>query len=269
MSFGGDREAHQAREMAESFGSDAERYDRTRPSYPQALIERIVAASPGPAVLDVGCGTGIVARQFRAAGCRVLGVEIDARMAEFARRTGIDVEVSKFEDWSPAGRLFDAVVSGQTWHWVEPVAGAAKAAQALGPRGRLALFWNVQQPPAELAEAWSAVYRRLLPDSVFAGATTPGLEAYSGLLTKAEEGIQMVGAFGEPEQCRFDWDQTYTREEWLDQVPTAGGHSRFPPATLDELLSGIGAAIDEAGGSFTMRYAAVAVTAGRVGPRRD
>jgi hypothetical protein len=43
--------------VAESFGSDAERYDRARPSYPAALVERIVAASPGPGVLDVGCDT--------------------------------------------------------------------------------------------------------------------------------------------------------------------------------------------------------------------
>ena len=51
------REPHQARQVAESFGADAERYDRARPSYPGALVERIVAASPGPDVLDAGCGT--------------------------------------------------------------------------------------------------------------------------------------------------------------------------------------------------------------------
>jgi ubiquinone/menaquinone biosynthesis C-methylase UbiE len=52
--------------MAESFGTDAERYDRARPRYPDALVERIAAGSPGPDVLDVGCGTGIAARQFQA-----------------------------------------------------------------------------------------------------------------------------------------------------------------------------------------------------------
>jgi SAM-dependent methyltransferase len=62
-------------------GADPERYDRTRPPYPDALVERIVAASPGPEVLDVGCGTGIEARQFQTAGCAVLGVEPDGRMA--------------------------------------------------------------------------------------------------------------------------------------------------------------------------------------------
>src|ERR1700755_1890235 len=120
--FGG-RESHQAREIAESFGADPDRYDRARPRYPGALIDRIVAHIPGPDVLDVGCGTGIVARQFRAAGCRVLGVDPDARMADLARRHGLEVEVATFETWEHAGREFDAVVAGESWDWVEPVGG--------------------------------------------------------------------------------------------------------------------------------------------------
>ena len=149
-------ESHQYRQMAESFGVDPERYDRTRPRYPGALVERIVAASPGPEFLDVGCGTGIAARQFRAAGRRVLGVEPDARMADFARRTGIEVETATFEAWDSAGRTFDAVVAGQAWHWVDPVAGAAKAARVLRPGGRLAAFWHVFEPPQDVAEAVQA-----------------------------------------------------------------------------------------------------------------
>ncbi|WP_405148967.1 hypothetical protein [Sphaerisporangium sp. NBC_01403] len=43
-----------------------------------------------------------------------VGVEVDARMAEWARQRGLEVEVAAFEAWDPAGRLFDAVVSGQT-----------------------------------------------------------------------------------------------------------------------------------------------------------
>src|SRR5690606_39009788 len=101
------QEAHRHRKIAESFGTDAERYDRARPRYPDALIERIVAACPGREVLDVGCGTGIAARQLRAAGCQVLGVEPDERMADVARRTGIDVEVATFEAWDAGGRAFD------------------------------------------------------------------------------------------------------------------------------------------------------------------
>jgi len=257
-------EAHQARQAAESFGADPERYDRARPRYPDAMVERIVAASPGPNVLDVGVGTGIAARQFQAAGCRVLGVEADARMADFARRSGLEVEVATFEAWDPAGRAFDAVVSGQTWHWVDPVAGAAKAAQVLRPGGRLAVFWNAGQPPPDVTQALAAVYRRVMPDSLAArGSPMSAVDGYSMLGTKAADGIRKVGAFSEPEQWRFDWERTYSRDEWLDQVPTTGDHSQFPPTQLEELLTGIGAAIDAVGGSFTMRYATVVATATR------
>ncbi len=100
-----------------------------------------------PGVLDVGCGTGIAARQFQAVGCRVLGVDPDARMVGLARRFGVKAEVAKFEDWDHAGQAFDAVIAGQAWHWVDPVAGAAKAAQVLRPVGRLAVFWNSFRPP--------------------------------------------------------------------------------------------------------------------------
>src|ERR1700677_18879 len=113
--------SHRARTTAESFGSDAERYDRTRPRYPQVLVDRIVAESPGPDIVDVGIGTGVSAQLFQAAGSRVVGVEPDPRMAEFAQRRGFEVEVAKFEDWDQAGRTFDVLISGQAWHWVDPV----------------------------------------------------------------------------------------------------------------------------------------------------
>ncbi|MBV9382929.1 MAG: methyltransferase domain-containing protein [Streptosporangiaceae bacterium] len=266
------REAHQAREVAESFGSDAERYDRARPGYPAALVERIIAASrspgpspgPSPGVLDVGCGTGIAARQFQAAGCRVLGVDPDARMAVLARQRGLEVEVTTFEAWDPAGRAFDAVVAAQAWHWVDPLAGAAKAARALRPGGRLAVFWNAFQPPPGLAEAFAEVYRKVMPNAPNVGMR-PILEVYLTMCGKAADGIRQAGAFGDPEQWEFRWERPYTRDEWLDQVPTFGGGAQLPRAMLEDLLAGLGAAIDAAGGSFTMHYTTVAVAAARTG----
>lgn len=256
-------EPHHARQIAESFGVDPERYDRTRPGYPQNLVERIIAASPGRDVLDVGIGTGASARPFRAAGCRVLGIEIDARMAAFARHLGFDVEVARFEDWDPAGRTFDLIIAGMTWHWIDPAAGTRKAAELLRPAGRLAVFWNVGQPPPDLAGAFSEVYQRVLPETPFARTPSDPLAAYERILAKTTDAIRQAHSFSEPERWQFDREQCYTQEQWLEQVPTFGGHSRLPPATLEELLAGIAAAIDAVGVKFTMRYAGVAITATR------
>ena len=48
-------------------------------------------------------------------------------------------------------------------------------------------------------------------------------------------------------------------------MPTFGGAGLFPPQTLRALLAGMGAAIDGVGGSFTMQYATVVLTAARAG----
>ena len=259
-------DSHHAREIAESFGADAERYDRSRPGYPSPLIERIAAASPGRDVLDVGVGSGISARLFQSVGCRILGVDPDERMADFARQSGIEVEVAKFEDWDPAGRSFDAVIAGQAWHWVDPVAGAAKAAEVLRPAGRLAVFWNAFLFPPDVAAAFATVYHRVLPDSPLFWGETSGVTAYSPFFTKTTDGMREADGFDEPEQWQFDWERRYTRDEWLELAPTAGGFSQLPPEQMEELLKGVGDAIDAVGGSFTMGYAAVVVTAARRGP---
>lgn len=266
---------HRARQVAESFGEDPARYDRARPAYPEELVQRIVLASPGTDILDVGCGTGIEARQFLAAGCRVLGVDPDARMAEFARRTGVEVEVARFEDWDAAGRSFDAVVAGQAWHWVDPFAGAARAAEVLRPGGVLAVFAHVFQPPREVAEALRDARARVAPDSppglrVDAGSRSAGtaLEIYERMFATFAEGIRGTDGLGDPELWRFSWERSYTRAQWLDLLPTTGLLTRLSPDALAEILEAVGSAIDDAGGAFTMPYVTLATVTRRVGGPR-
>ncbi|GAA0549621.1 class I SAM-dependent methyltransferase [Paractinoplanes ferrugineus] len=258
------------------FSGDAAHYNDSRPAYPQALIQRIAEAIPGGDVLNAGCGTGIEARQFQAAGCSVLGVDPDTQLAEFARGTGVPVEVSRFEEWEPAGRTFDAVVAGTAWHWVDPIAGAAKAATVLRQRGLLAVFHHASLTPPEVADAagmslppWTLrsadAYRQAAYASAFSpdGRRRSPLELYQPMFDTIADGIGRTGGFGEVEQWHFGWERTFTRAEWLKLLPTQGALAQLTPERLAEVLRAVGDAIDRMGGSFAMPYATIAVAAVR------
>lgn len=253
----GPRRLHEDRRRALSFGDAPELYDSTRPSYPPALVDRLLAAGVSD-VLDVGCGTGIVSRLFRDRGCAVVGVEPDVRMADFARARGLAVEAGTLEDWDPRGRRFDLVVAGQAWHWVDPRAGARKARSVLRPGGRIGLFWNWARHPADVQSAFDAVYARLAPD----------LDRYSVVLgrgsderfTVAENGLAGAG-FADVSREEFRWETTYTRRHWHDSLLTHSDHHTLEEGRRTELLSAIDAVIDGMGGRFTTTYRTVLVTA--------
>ena len=254
---------HEDRGRAESFGAAAERYDRSRPNYPPELIDDVLGEkATGLRVLDVGCGTGIAARQMMERGASVLGVEVDERMAALARSRGFTVEVSALEAWEPAGRRFDRVTAAQAWHWVEPVRGTEVAAAALAPDGRVCLWWNVAQAPREFRALVEPLYARLAPEahgySVLLGSTTRptpfGVEAAAAALGASSH-------FSAPERTTFSWSRRYTRDQWLDQLPTHSDHARLAPPVLADLLTAVGEAIDTLGGDFEMTYSTTLLSA--------
>ena len=89
----------------------------------------------------------------------------------------------------------------------------------------------------------------------------PGAEVYRAGCAKAADGMRVAGGFGDPEDWQFGWDRDYSRDEWLDLLPTFGFHNQLPQDRLQQVLAGVGAAIDAAGGGFTMHYATVVLTA--------
>jgi SAM-dependent methyltransferase len=247
------------RSRAESFGAIAELYDRVRPSYPSALIDALLEDQPRR-VLDIGCGTGIAASLLAARGCDVIGVEIDERMAQIARAHGIAVDVAPFERWDAGGRRFELAVCGQAWHWIDPVAGAQKAAAVLEPTKQLSLFWNFGSPPRELAQLFGPIYARL----------APGVESYSVLLggqdARADTAIAGIAAserFAPAELSTFAWSRTHDTAEWLALLQTHSDHQTLPEAQRERLLAAIGDAVESVGGSFAMPYEAILVTARR------
>ncbi len=228
---------HPDRRRAQAFGAVATDYDRHRPRYPAALIARI-ASRPNLHVLDVGAGTGISSAQLTDAGAQVLAIEPDDRMADICVSKGIAVERSLFEEWDPAGRRYDAVVFGQSFHWVQPGPALAKIAQLLVEGGRLVLMWNrvfpVRPSHADLAEVYV--------DYPTAAPSTPIDPAGEAAVIAEIESHRFS-----VERVEFDEDLHYTNTEWVGMVSTHSNHLILEASQRDRLLARLAAFIGPAG----------------------
>ena len=243
----------QRRDRAESFGSVADAYDRYRPSYPAELIDELAASHP-QAVLDVGCGTGKAASLLVERGLSVLGVEIDPQMAAVARGHGIDVEVSDFEGWDDRGRRFDLITAAQAWHWVDPDAGARKAAQLMRPGATLALFWNHEEPDEATRTVLDGVFGRHDPSLIEAAHHIQAPDREPHLVE-----LQATGVFRDITTRDYPWQSTLPVGDFISRVGTQSalltlGSSRRA-AVLDELRSELGSLGDHVtltGGTYTI-----------------
>jgi SAM-dependent methyltransferase len=249
---------HEDRGRALSFGGVAALYDKARPSYPPALIDALMDLAPAR-VLDVGCGTGKAARLLLERGCDLLGVEPDASMAAIARSHGVTVEEATFETWDPHGRVYDLIVSGQAWHWVDPELGVAKAASLLHPGGHLGVFWNRGQPDTEAVRALDAVYARIAPEIA---KTNVAINPTEDPADRFEE-FGRGGLFTDIEARAFPWNTVYDRAGWIDFIATHSDHVRLPDLQRRVLLNALGAAVDALGGTLTYHYSTVLVLAKR------
>lgn len=136
-----------ARERRDVFGEAVEQYARARPGYPDAMVEDILAyADPASDILEVGAGTGKATISFASRGVSMTCLEPDARMAarlrkECAKFPNVTIEESRLENYSRP-LAFDALIAGQSWHWVDRLRRWDLAYEALREGGTIALFWN-------------------------------------------------------------------------------------------------------------------------------
>lgn len=223
------------RARAESFGSIAGAYDRLRPEPPAAFLDELAAARPHR-VLDVGCGTGKVARGLLARGLNVLGVELDPRMADVARGHGVEVEVAAFEEWDDRGRTFDLITFGDAWHWIDPQRGWRKIARVLRPGGTVARFWNRHEVEEPLRAALEAVHARVVPE--LADDAPPHAHDASDVRV---------------ENRSYSWERTYSADEWVALIATFSIHQTLEPARLAELQRELRATIEAFGGTVPVR----------------
>lgn len=146
---------------ARGFAQAADAYERGRPDYPRAAVERLcqaVGIGPGRAVLDLAAGTGKLTRLLVPTGAEVVAVEPVEGMRTALARTLPEVTAlaGTAEDVPLPAASVDAVVAGSAFHWFRGDEALAEIHRVLRPGGRVGLLWNVRDESmpwmAELSE---------------------------------------------------------------------------------------------------------------------
>jgi SAM-dependent methyltransferase len=112
----------------------------------QALAEGVIALLAGKRIVDLGCGSGKLARRLAAAGNAVTGVDaseeqIRLARAEKAAGAAPDFILAPMENTGLPDASFDlAVVSQALHHASEPSAAVREAYRLLAPDGRLLIL---------------------------------------------------------------------------------------------------------------------------------
>lgn len=228
------------------FGRAADDYGRHRAGFPERFFDRLAAQlglAPGQAALDIGTGTGTIARGLAARGLAVTGLDpsealmAQARALDAAAGVSVAYHTGRAEALPFPDAAFDLVAAGQCWHWLDRPAAAREAARVLRPGGTLVIAHFDWLPlPGNMVEATEELIRTFAPDWTLGRGT--GL--YPAWLA------DMSGAgFTDLETASFDVDQPYSHAGWRGRIRAsaaikasldAGATARFD-AQLAALLA--------------------------------
>jgi SAM-dependent methyltransferase len=201
-------------------------YAKHRQGFPPRFYEMIAREglfAPGMRVLDLGTGTGTVARRLADAGAEVLGLDPAPGQVEAARKLAEAEGVADracFEEGlaertGQPDAAFDLVVAAQCWHWFDRGLAAAEARRVLKPGGALLIChydWlplpgNVAHATEFLIEAHNPRWRM--------GRGTGFYPAWATDMAIA--GFERLAFAG------FDHDALYPHADWRGRIRASAG----------------------------------------------
>lgn len=206
------------------FGRAAADYGAHRAGFPDSIFERFVEFEIGQAgqtVVDLGTGTGTLARGFARRDCTVIGIDPDSRMtdqaAQLDRASGIQVEyvTATAESTSLSSSIADVVVAGQCWHWFDRPRAVREVIRVLKQHGKIVIAHFDWLPlSGNVVEATEQLIERFNPQWHLGGGSGEYPHWIPDLI---EAGVENIQTFS------YDLDVPYTPAAWRGRIRASAG----------------------------------------------
>jgi SAM-dependent methyltransferase len=225
------------------FGRTASDYARYRAGFPDRFFERLFAAGwvkAGDRVLDLGTGTGNVARGLALRDCIVTAVDRSQPLLEQAaildREAGVQIRylLASAEDTGLPAHSFNAITAGQCWHWFDKQRAGREIMRLLKPGGTLILAHFGRLPlPGSVVEATENLIREHNPDWYGGVIQRRGVNRDICIQPGWFDDLSRSG-FIELESFTFDISMPYAHEAWLGRIrASSGAGASLPPDQVE------------------------------------
>lgn len=154
------------------FSSRVEDYEKYRPSYPTALVEKIfdyVGVPSQSIVADIGSGTGIFTQLILAEGAKVVAIEPNESMRQAAEiklshNPSFTSQNGSAENTDLENHSVDLITAAQAFHWFNNAETKAEFARILNQNGWLALIWNDRKYGQGCQAAYEDILKKYATD---------------------------------------------------------------------------------------------------------
>ncbi len=222
------------KDLRADFGKTAEDYGRHRAGFPNEFFERLAAMGivrSGIRALDLGTGTGTIARGLALRGCDVTALDRSEPLMEQARemdreaQVAVNYVVAPAEETGLDAATFDLITAGQCWHWFDRPRAAAEARRLLNAGGRLVIGHFDWIPiPGNVSDVTEKLIEKHNPKWKMGGGVGMYPQWMAGLY---EAGFRRLQTFS------FDIDASYSHEAWRGRIrASAGVGASLTPAAV-------------------------------------